>query len=655
MNATTTSRRPLSNANPEINQDERIAVLDIPALGKTVAMMRFDIVEGLSELFEMRIHAVSRKDNIDDALGKPCSITYHSYGKKDRYFNGIVAETHWVGSVHEFQVHRLVVRPKLWLLSRKSRCKIFQRKTVEEILKIVLVGFDVEFNVKEKFEQLEYCVQYRETDLAFASRLMEQYGYYYFFKHEQGNHVLNVIDAPSAHEAIANLPEIQYHPEGVEDRHDFELLAHWTTERRFRSGKVQLRDYYEMTPSTNMTADKEDTGPYPNEDKELYDYPGKYKKKAEGQILAKIILEAEQAQDRRRYATGDAANLFPGGKVKLKNHPTESEKDTTFLVLRASHTFTSEYYRSGGTITNELYHGSYEFLLADQQFRAPIVTPKPIVYGPHTAFVVGPAGEEIYIDKEDRIKVQFHWDREGKRDQDSSCFIRVAQPWAGKGWGHQFIPRIGMEAVVEFLEGDPDRPLVTGTVYNGEYKHPYPEQGKKTQSGIKTRSSIGGGEANYNEFMFEDKKGEELIRMHAEKDHLREVENDETIWVGHDRTAQIDHDDKRTIANNQELLVAKNRKMTIGVGLDEQIGLTMATKVGATMSTQVGATVTLTVGAALSESVGTNITIMAGANITIMAGISITLVAPTITLVGSAINLVGPTLINGCVPVVLPA
>jgi type VI secretion system secreted protein VgrG len=310
---------------------------------------------------------------------------------------------------------------------------------------------------------------------------------------------------------------------------DEQRIEDWISTRRLRTGKIELTDYDFEKPSTNLRSQAKGTENYSHSNLEMYDYPGNYKKTSIGDHYAKIELEAQQALDHRRQGSGDAISLFPGGLTTLKGHPATESQDKQYLIVRSMHAFSDQNYRSGDDQAAK-YNGHYEFLPRDQQFRAPLVTPRPRIYGIQTAVVVGGAGEEIDVDKYGRIYVQFHWDRQGKRDQNSSCRIRVAQVWSGKNWGGQFIPRIGQEAVVEFLEGDPDHPLVVGTVYNAEYMHPYDLPGQKTVSGIKSDKTKGS--KGYNEWSFDDKKDSEKITIHAEKDHDVTVKHAETWQIG---------------------------------------------------------------------------------------------------------------------------
>jgi type VI secretion system secreted protein VgrG len=525
-------------------QDHRIASLNTP-LGKDVlALTSFEGTEGLSELFEFRVDALSKDENIDftKAIGRNCSVKFKSYKGAERIFNGVLVAAQWTGVKDVHYAYRLVFKPWLWLLSHTSDSKIHVKKTAPDIIKQVFS--DAEFrdfreSLTASYPTIEYCVQYRESDLDFVCRLMEEFGIYYYFEHTSDKHTLVLADSKSSHKAIPGGTSVPYIDLEGRDRRDCEHLYHWTSERTFQAGKVTLKDYDQLRPSAEMTSEAQASEGYNKANLEVYDYPGKYprggpterKKTSDGDKFAKIRLEAAQARDHRRYAIGDAISLYPGGLIKLDKHPAASE-NVQYLVIRASHSFGTEAYRSGFD-SNEVYTGRYEFLGSDRPFRAPLITPKPIIHGPQTAKVVGQQGEEIDVDEHGRITVQFHWDR----DKKPSRRVRVAQVWSGKTWGGQHIPRIGQEVVVAFIEGDPDRPLVVGTVYNDEYRFPYKLPDNKTQSGLKSDSTKGGG--GYNEIKYEDKKGSEKIEVHAQKDLDTVVENNETRKIGEDQTIDV--------------------------------------------------------------------------------------------------------------------
>jgi type VI secretion system secreted protein VgrG len=639
----------------QLSQSERVAEFKTPLGDNVLALIKIEGTESLGELFEFHIEALSDQENIDfdKVLGQGCTLKLKAYGDKERIFHGIMTEAQWVGKTEEFYHYRLVLRPWLWMLGRRADCRIFLDKDVKDIIKDVFTkaGFnDFEFRTNGDYEKIPYCVQYRETDLAFVSRLMELYGIYYFFEHSDGKHTLALADSRSSHKAIPDLSKVPYIPLSDTELRPEQHLSSWISERRFRTGKIQFNDYDYLKPKKNLLAPQEASEKYAHAKLEVYDFPGKYDDEDQGKKLARFRLEAEQAVDHRRTIEGDASSLYPGGLVTVEKHPSSAE-NKEYLVVRTDHRFSSHHYRSvkpdaqntsaseDGEEKDQIYHGYYEFQPSDRPFRMLPVTPKPRIYGIQTAKVVGKKGEEneeISTDEHGRIWVQFFWDREPKL----TCPIRVAQVWASKKWGGIFIPRVGMEVVVEFMEGDPDRPLVVGTVYNGDNKVPYDLPDNKTVAGWKTDSSKGGN--GYNELIFEDKKSSENIRMHAEKDHNVTVRNAETWTIGEvfmppkgspSRSATLKHGD------DQLEIQMGDRNVSIPMGSQSTNAMISITHtVGMT-------TVTLTPAARSVDSPVINHTAETVINYT--AGAAVNITAPII-------NLNGMVLINGMVPLVVP-
>jgi type VI secretion system secreted protein VgrG len=579
-----------------LGQSERVAELKTP-LGKDVlALVRFEGTEGLGELFEYHVEALSEEENIDfdKAIGQSCTLKLGAFKEKERIYDGILTEARWIGKQQDFFHYRLVLRPWLWLLGHKADCRIFLDKNVKDIIQDVFskAGFsDYEFRTSGDYDKIEYCVQYRETDLAFVCRLMEQFGIYYFFEPSDGKHQLVLCDSRSSHKPIPELSTVPFYPLGEKDLHVEQHLNEWTWERRFRTGKVHFNDYDYLQPKKDLKAPKEASEKYQHSKLEVYDYPGKYDDKGKGEKFAQYRLEAEQALDRRRHPGGDAPCLYPGGLVTVEKHPTQAE-NKEYLIVRASHTFASQHYMSGDARTatdpDQIYYGRYEFLESDRPFRNLPLTPKPRIHGIQTAKVVckkGEDGEEISTDEHGRIWVQFFWDREPQK----TCPIRVAQVWSGKNWGGQFIPRKDMEVVVEFLEGDPDRPLVTGCVYNGDNKYPYALPANKTQSGLKSDSSKGPPKG-FNEFRFEDKQGSEEIWMHAQKDH--------NVVIEHDESGEVKNDRAWTIKQGSDSLNIKLGNQTIDIDVGSQTtstmqGITLTVSHGVSSITITPASITL--------------------------------------------------------------
>ncbi len=617
----------------EMRQQNRVAKLATPLGPDVLVLTEVQVVEGLSELFEVSIEAVSAQEDIDfnQIIGQACTVWFEQFNGADRHFCGIATAAEWVGKNKDLYVYRLTLRPWLWLLGRVSDCRIFHRQRVDAIIREVFSrrGFsDFRFAITKSYPTIEYCVQYRETDLNFVQRLMEHFGIYYFFEHTAAKHELVLCDSHSSHRPVPGLATVEYYPQEWQSRHDRQWLSYWTSGRHLESGIVTLNDYNFETPSADLKAEKAMPEGYSHGSMELYEYPGAYPIRGEGEEIAKVRVEAEQARDRRRSASGSAVSLLPGGLVTLGEHPRSSE-NIEYLVVRCRHSYRAQQYRSGSDPGASPYSGAYEFQASSRPFRAPLITPKPVINGPQTAVVTGQEGEEIDVDKYGRILVRFHWDREKGR----SCRVRVAQVWSSKSWGGQIIPRVGQEVIVEFLEGDPDRPLVTGAVYNADNMPPYAMPDQKTMSGIKSNSTKGGG--GYNEIMLDDKKGSELVRMHAEKKHEVVIRHSESVKIGEtfappmgaaSRKHVIEKgDDSLQIAvGSQDVKVAMNQSTTVGMSRDATITLSDKVAAGATIELKSGALTSITAGAAIE----------------LKAAATITLTAPIIT-----IN--GPLIVNG--------
>ncbi|MBX9908152.1 MAG: type VI secretion system tip protein VgrG [Beijerinckiaceae bacterium] len=569
----------------ELLQSQRIASFQAPCGQHDFALLSFEAEEGLSELFSYRVRAASKTENanLQAIIGERCVISLALKDGKKRFFNGILVRAEWVGKQDDLHIYKFTLRPWLWLLSRRADCRIFKKMTAVEIIKKIFEKEsknDFHDGLTETPPELEYCVQYRETDLDFVSRLMEKYGIYYYFRHTESGHKLVLCDSRSAHDPVT--PSVEAHAQGGKDfpflpktgaPRPIEHLEDWSAERRLRTGVVQLRDYDFKKSDADLTSRVED-GPDRAKTYERYDYPGDYLERGDGENLARISVQADQARDERRFSRGEAPSLFPGALMSLADHPTQTE-NVEHLVLWAWHRLTGQRYRSAAGKDETVYEGQYEFLKSEKRFRAPQTAPAPLIMGCQTAKVVGidNKGEEgdIDVDEYGRILLRFHWDRE---DKSTSARVRVAQLWSGKNWGGQIIPRIGQEVVVDFLEGNPDWPLVTGTVVNDRHMPPYALPGAKTQSGLKSESTEGGGlSGTYNEVRFEDASGKEVLGLRAERDHEIEVQNKETRTIlgqfskgEFSRVTELrEGDDKLDIFNGKlDITASKEIVMTVG-------------------------------------------------------------------------------------------
>jgi type VI secretion system secreted protein VgrG len=607
------------------------------SLGKDVLLFnRMTATEGLSTLFEIDLALLSQNASIDakKILGTPVSVGVELPPPTggNRYFHGLCTDFTYTGSFGELHGYRAVLRPWLWVLTRSADCRIFQKKTTPEIIKQIFgdhgfSGDAIKDSLGRSYEKWEYCVQYRETAFNFVSRLMEHEGIYYYFDHKAGNHALVLVDSSSAHSKFAGYAEVPYFPPEQTGRRKRDSISDWSMSWEVQSGKFAHTDYEFKRPSLNLMAKTQGPAGHGHDKEEIYDYPGVYCTNDLGGSLVTIRLDELKSRYQVAHGHGDARGLLTGSVFKLENHTSRSDQDGEYLVTSTSIQAASNEYTAGASNEHE-FSCSFTAIPSKEQFRPPRVTPKPVVSGPQTAVVVGPAGEEIHTDEHGRIMVQFHWDRLGKNDENSSCWIRVGQTWASGGWGSMWIPRIGMEVIVAFLEGDPDRPIVTGCVYNGTNKPPYPLPAEKTKSTIKSDSSKGHGGSN--EMRFEDKKGSEEIYIHAQKDRNLVIEHDETKKVGndrkkdiaHDETTHVGHDRTETVDNNETITVHANRTetvdkeetITIHGGRTETVDKNESITIGASRTENVSKDESITIGASRTENVGKDESITIGAS-----------------------------------------
>ena len=637
-----------------LDQSKRQIGIDTPLGANVLVLRNFTATEELGRLFQIDAELLSENFQISfpQIVGQNVTIRLETIQAAPRFFNGHVRSFRQTGAVGRLARYHAEIVPKLWFLTRSADCRIFQNKKVPDIVKEVLQErgiTDIEDTLTASYPQWEYCVQYRETDFNFISRLMEQEGIHYYFKHAQGTHTLVLADGDSSHPTFPGYADMSFHQEGV-GVVNLQGVKEWAMTQEVQAGSYVLNDYDFEKPKTSLKAPANIDRQNVEANHELYDYPGEYDKFDDGKRYARMRIEEVQSDFEIAEGSGDVRGVAAGFKFKM-NSLTRSDQIDDYLVVSSVTRAESEGFLSGGGASDSgAFSCSFTAVRAKTPFHPARLTPKPIIQGAQTAVVTGPKGEEIYTDKYGRVKVQFHWDRKGKKDENTTCFIRVAEPWAGKNWAIIFTPRIGQEVVVNFLEGDPDQPLIIGSVYNGDQMPPYTLPANKTQSGVKTRSSLNGTPANFNEIRFEDKKGQEQLYIHAEKNEDIVVENNKTenvgnnedIKIGNDRTETVGHDQSITVQNNDKLMVAMNQDITIGIKQSETIGTERTTTIGTTdtlnvgvgRTTTIGATDSLSVGGAINTTSGGVITITAGAAITITSSAAIAITAPVITLNG---------------------
>lgn len=598
------------------------------ALGAdAVGVRTISVQEQLSRLFQIEAELSSEDGNInfDDVVGHNATIRLQIGQTETRYFNGFVSRFVQVANKGGFAHYRATLVPWLWFLTRTADCRIFQNKKAAEIIEEVFKahGFsDYELKLSGSYEPKEYCVQYRETDFNFVSRLMEQEGIYYFFKHENGKHTLILADSISAHTPFDGYEEVTFQEleRGASGR---EVITDWVVEKEVQPGAYALNDFDFEKPKASLLSSSNVTRQHGAAAFEVYDYPGEYVAPGDGERLAQVRLDELQSQHEILRAQASARGLATGSTFTLKGHPRDDQNREYLITGISLHADAGEYAStSAGQGSGEFFSCSMTAMDSAQTFRPARLTPKPVVQGPQTAIVVGPSGEEIHVDKYGRVKVMFHWDRYAKADQDSSCWIRVSQAWAGKQWGAIYTPRIGQEVIVEFLEGDPDRPIITGRVYNAGAMPPYDLPAEKTKSTLKSNSSKGG--AGFNEIRFEDKKGEEQIFIHGEKNEDIRIKSDCFEWIGHDRHLIVKNDQLEHIENNRDEIVDADHKEKIGKDRHLQVVGKEAKEVGGSQSLTVKGDVIEVFKSNHSEATtadyylkATNIVIEASSNITL--------------------------------------
>jgi type VI secretion system secreted protein VgrG len=526
-------------------EDQRHLAFHSPLGQDVLLVQRISGSEGLATCFEYVLDLYSLDANIkaENLLGQHASVRVQYGTQPARMLDGIVCEFQSIGSSGRYVTYRAVLRPWLWLLSRNRECRVFQQKTTLDIVREVFQRAefsDLELQLMNELTPREYCVQYRESDLAFVSRLLEDEGIYYFFRHELGRHVLVLADSMGAHSSVANYETLHFKRSKIEDTQKVDASVYsWISTKRVLAGKVDLRDYDFTKPRASLESKSANPKSHEFAEAEIYDAPGNYTESSLGDKRARTRLEETQAGYELSDGSTDATGLFAGALFTLADHPRSAE-NREYLITSFRFDASSGSFESGHQSAS---HFAAQLVAMDSKitYRPPRRAHWPLIAGAQTAVVVGPKNNEIWTDEYGRVKVQFHWDRYGKADESSSCWIRVAQVWAGNGWGSLHVPRIGHEVVVEFLEGNPDQPLITGSVYNGGNAPPYMthDQHTGTRSGIKSKSTKGGGPDDYNELRFDDDKGREKLALRAQRDLSTQVNHDSSTSIGNDHTHNV--------------------------------------------------------------------------------------------------------------------
>ena len=623
-------------------QDKRLLSISTP-LGKDFLLLnRISITEEISELFTCDVELLHEETeegfeptdfDVTSILGKGVVMQIGQRDGTTRTWSGIVNSFSKGNRSTRYSYYHATVVPHVWLLTQVVQSRIFQHKSVPDILKEVLSEFEVSYEMQGDFKPRNYCVQYRETDFAFASRLMEEEGFFYYFEHTDGKHKMIIANTPQSHIEVPSKSTIDYFIKSAREDDFIGTIRDLWVDCRLQTGKITLWDYHFQLPTNKLDAQQPSLFDVnDNKQLEMYDFPAGYARKYDGidrgggerpadlqniftdnVRTAETLMNALDSQYKVLSGFSDCSSLTAGHRFTLKNHP-KGDLNGQYFVTKITHEAEQNPQYTTDDEIEDPYTSTFSCLPQGKgapPFCPPWKTPKPVVYGSQTATVVGPAGEEIFTDKYGRVKAQFHWDRYGKNDVDSSCWMRVAQPWASKGWGSMFIPRIGMEVIVHFEEGDPDKPIITGCVYNPETMPAYTLPDEKTKSGIKSNSTKGGG--GFNEFRFEDKKGEEQIFVHGEKDLDIRIKNDAKEIIKNDRHLIVE--------NNQHEKVKKDKHLDVGGDKNEKVKGTTSlktqniqNKVDQNYGLKAGKEVHIKAGMTAVIEAGTSLTLKVGGN-----------------------------------------
>lgn len=606
--------------------------------------------DGMSRPFRYEVDLVSGDTDLDfkKLIGKGITISIGFPDGAKRELHGLVTRFSQGTTDSSATRYRAELRPWIWMLTLSSDSKVFQNLKAPDIIEKIFsdMGFsDYRFDLKRSYTEREYCVQYGETSLDFVHRLLEEEGVFYYFQHEAGKHTLVLGDDPSTYAPCPVVDKIRYRGSRT-TAEEVDALMGCELEERVVTGGFATDDFFFETPSSDLAVEVGGDGGKLFQ----HQYPGGFTTTAEGESVARRWLEAEEAGRRVLHGNGALRSFLPGHHFKLQDHDRKDVNDDyTVLDLFVA-------------ADQDRFQASFSAVPKSTFFRPSRITRRPAIAGSQTATVVGKQGEEIWTDKYGRVKVQFHWDREGTSNEDSSCWIRVAQGWAGKNWGAFFLPRIGQEVIVSFLSGNPDRPIITGSVYNAEQVVPYPLPDGQAKSAIKSNSSKGG--AGFNEIRFDDTKGEEELYLHAQKDMKVEILNDrtttvtknlvmtvtegdethtlekgartvtvtdgqETHTVGGERTVSVTGDEKHSNegAFTHEVLGDFTLKVTGKLLIDATGGVTV--KSGADMQMEASTSLTNKAGTALTNKAGTALSNEAGTALTNKAGTSLSNTATT--------------------------
>jgi type VI secretion system secreted protein VgrG len=605
--------------------------MECAALGETAVFLRMWVSEALGRLSVFELSFLSSRNDIDPGavLGQNLSVTLDYPAGGERQFNGIVTTlrllapgdtTHNRMARYEARVH-----PRLWLLTQSSHRRFFHQRTVPQIVASVFESFDIDFRnaCSANYPSLEHCMQYRETDFDFVSRLLEREGIHYFFDHAGGKSTLVLTDSKSEHVPIPHYETIPYQAWDTPD-HDEECIYRWVSGVTLQTGRYEVNEYdFEKASASNshgLVARATRSAPFDAARYVMQEHLAGHVKAADGERLARVNVEIHQTQNDSIEGRSTSRGIAAGGLFRLRDHPAGTQ-DRQYLITENRAEIVSDAYVSTSDTSLPLFDCSFTAIRADNTFRSARRTPVPRVAGPQTAVVVGPDGDEILTDRYGRVKVQFHWEQLTQTpaaQRLDRCWVRVAQSWANQRWGSMLLPRIGQEVLVEFIEGDPDRPVITGAVYNSTNMPPYELPANAAVSTLKSHSTQGG--SGYNELRFDDRKGDEQLFFHAERDHETWVKHDALMNVVHERHMSVDGNEFRKTGGARYDTVVGHSKSSVGGSV-----------CAATMSTHdqfVGEGYSLNAGMAVRIKAGAAVEIEAAATIALRAGTSYVLIGP---------------------------
>lgn len=607
----------------QFTQANRYIRIDTGLGPDTLLLKSIEGSEALSSLFQFDVEMLSLQGDIkaEDIVGDHVSVAIDACSANPRIFNGLVSRFEFTGLERRgIYGYRARFVPWLWFLKNRSNCRVFQNKTVQEILETLFSEFgfsDYRFALSEQYPRLEYCVQYRETDFDFISRLLEQEGIFYYFEHQTDKHVLHLVDSVSSYTSLD--PKKVEHSSGSREG---EYISTWRHRYGYFPGKWQQTDFnYEKFHHSLFTEVSSVIKLKNNKNFSIYEYPGQYQDNERGAALAKLRMEQQESCFDIISARSNLCSLAAGKKFTLKSDESPADNKKGFVVTRVDHKASESSYLDDDEDA-DLYSNRFECIPEQVTFRPQPVTAKPRIDGVQTALVVGKSGDEIYTDEYGRIKLQFHWDLYGNRDEDSSCWVRVATQWSGKKWGTIGIPRVGQEVVVTFLNGDPDYPLVIGSVYNSAHMPPYDLPGDSTISGVKSRSTKGGDGSTYNEISMDDRKGSEAITIHAQKDFNIDVGNNvganaagnassntdgnASTSVGGDNSVSVTGNDSLSVNGNYSGTVDGNKSFTVSGNQESTVSGNDSTSVSGDQDASVGGDRSASVGGNQTASVSGN-------------------------------------------------